>query len=243
MDIHTWLQRLTQTTAVKLATTPLRELKSASAATTPLRSRAAAALAAVLLIGGACITQLREPAARKASDGAAAPGAPISVTAHAPEAPHAAESTQPAEALVTNARNSATAAAVDGLTQDKPAAHLPPPLAISVDGYQVNSEHHFVEIRVRRNQTQKNASFAWWTEPATARGNVDYVHQAKALQTFPSQGLSTRFYVKLLPELGRSQREYFYVAIAQYGRDRDSNKVTRVQIWLPTPRDQLQARR
>jgi hypothetical protein len=128
------------------------------------------------------------------------------------------------------------------MVQGKQSARQPPS-TISVDGYQVSSGDHFVEIRVHRDQLQKNASFAWWTEPATARQGVDYVHQAKAIQTFPSERRSTRFYVKLLPESGRSQRDYFYVAIAQLARDRISNKVTRVQIWLPTPRDQLQARR
>jgi hypothetical protein len=90
---------------------------------------------------------------------------------------------------------------------------------------------------------RKNASFAWWTEPATAKQAVDYVHQAKAIQTFAPEQRSTRFYVKLLPESGRSQRDYFYVAIAQLGRVPNSESVKRVQIWLPTPRDHMQASR
>jgi hypothetical protein len=127
------------------------------------------------------------------------------------------------------------------MTQRNPSVQQAP-LTISVDGYRVSSGNHFVEIRVHRNQLQ-NASFAWWTEPATARQNVDYVHQSRAIQTFPSDRRSTRFYVKLLPDSERSQRDYFYVAIAQPGRGHTSHNVTRVQIWLPTPRDQLQARR
>jgi hypothetical protein len=130
---------------------------------------------------------------------------------------------------------------VDGRVQAAPSVR-PPPLTISVDGYQVSSGHRFVEIRVHRNQMQKNSTFAWWTEPATAKEDVDYVHQAKAIQTFPTERRSTRLYVKLLPESERLQRDYFYIAIAQPGRGR-SSKVTRAQIWLPTSRTQLQARR
>ena len=59
----------------------------------------------------------------------------------------------------------------------------PFPLTVSVDGYQVISGHRFVEIRVHRNQLQAGSSFAWWTEPATAKEGVDYVHQGKAIQT------------------------------------------------------------
>jgi len=125
------------------------------------------------------------------------------------------------------------------MTPRTPSAQQAP---LTVDGYHLSSGNHFVEVRVHRNQLQ-NTSFAWWTEPATAKQDVDYVHQAKAIQTFPSDRRSTRFYVKLLPDLGRLQRNYFYVAIAQPGGGHTSKNVTRVQIWLPTSRDLLQARR
>jgi hypothetical protein len=124
----------------------------------------------------------------------------------------------------------------------KPALHAAPP-AISVEGYQVHAGNRFVELRVHRSQTQKNTPFLWWTEPATALQGVDYVHQAKAVQTFPSTRRSTRIYVKLLPDSVRSRRDYFYVAIAQPGHEHGADKVTRTQVWLPVPRDQLQASR
>jgi hypothetical protein len=127
------------------------------------------------------------------------------------------------------------------VTQRKPVVQ-PASSTISIDGYQVSADNHFVEIRVHRNQLQ-HSSFSWWTEPATARQDVDYVHQAKAIQTFPTDRRSTRFYVKLLPDLGRPMRDYFYVVIAQPGRgDHNPHPVTRLQIWLPA-RDQLQASR
>ncbi len=242
MSVQTWIQRLTRNIADKPAITPLRELKAASAAKPMMQSRAAAAFIAVVFIAGACIAQLRETFARKTIDGAATPAALHSVKTPVPKAATPSDQPPSPGAVVMDARPAGAKDAVNEMSQGKPP--LPqPPSTISVDGYQVSSGDRFVEIRVHRNQLQKSASFAWWTEPATARQDVDYVHQPKAIQTFPSERRSTRFYVKLLPESGRSQRDYFYVAIAQPGRARNSQKVTRVQIWLPTPRDQLQARR
>jgi serine/threonine protein kinase len=241
MSVHAWIQKLTNGIAEKPSKTPLLELKAACAAKPPLHSRAAAVFIVLLLITGIGIAQLRAISARKTSDSVATQAAPNSLDAQAPEATLAPEATPQAEAPVMAARPAIAKDAMDDMTQRNPSVQQSP-LTISVDGYRVSSGNHFVEIRVHRNQMQ-NASFAWWTEPATARQDVDYVHQAKAIQTFPSDRRSTRFYVKLLPDSERSQRDYFYVAIAQPGRGHTSLYVTRVQIWLPTPRDQLQARR
>jgi serine/threonine protein kinase len=268
MSVQAWIRKLTNGIAEKPLKTPLRELKAARAEKPSLHSSAAAVFIALLLIAGMGIAQLRMTSARKASESVATQAAPNSLDAQAPEArliPEAArtpegmrttpeatrtpkatlapeatltpEATPQAEAPVTDARPAITKDVADGMTPRNPSVQQAP-LTISVDGYQINSG--FVEIRVHRNQLQ-NGSFAWWTEPATARQDVDYVHQAKAIQTFPSDRRSTRFYVKLVPDSERSQRDYFYVAIAQPERGHTSPKVTRVQIWLP--RDQLQARR
>jgi serine/threonine protein kinase len=239
MSVHAWTQKLTNGIAENPSKTPLLELKAARAAKPPLHSRAAAAFVALLLVIGMGIAQLAT-SARKASDGVATPGAPNSPNVPPPEATLAREAPPQAEAPVMDARPAIAKDAVGGMTQRNPSVQQDP-LTISVDGYQVSAGSHFVEIRVHHNQL-RNASFTWWTEPATARQDVDYVQQEKAIQTFPSDRRSTRFYVKLLPDSERSQRNYFYVAIAQPGRGHTSH-VTRVQIWLPTPRDQLQARR
>jgi serine/threonine protein kinase len=229
MSVYTWILRLTRGIAEGRSITPLRDLKPAGAAKPPWQSRAAAAFFGVLLIAGAGFSQLRETPAQnevKASPLDAVPSAGLS----------------PQDTLTSDARAVVTKNEVKGIVQANPSA-MPPPLTISVEGYQVSAGGRFVEIRVHRNLVQKNSSFAWWTEPATAREDIDYVNQAKAIQTFPADRRSTRFYVKLLPDSERSQREYFYVAISQPGRDRNSDKVTRAQIWLPTLRAPLQARR
>lgn len=241
MSVHTWTRRLTKGVAEQPWKTPLPELRAAYAATPPLHTRAAALFVALLLITGVGIVRLRAISAQKASDSVATQAVPNSLDSQAPEATLAPEATSQAAAPVVDARPTIAKDATGGMTQRTPSGQQAP-LSISVDGYQLSSGSHFVEIRVHRNQLQ-NPSFAWWTEPATAKQDVDYVHQAKAIQTFPSDRRSTRFYVKLLPDSGRLQRDYFYVAIAQPGSGHTSHNVTRVQIWLPTSRGQLQARR
>jgi hypothetical protein len=89
---------------------------------------------------------------------------------------------------------------------------------------------------------QKSSSFTWWTEPATAKPGVDYVPEAVPIQTFPNGYRSTRLYVRLLPQALRSQRSYFYIAIAQNGPHQTPGTVIRRQIWLPTSSN-LQAQR
>jgi hypothetical protein len=246
LSVHDWIKKLTTGVAGKTLKTPLLELKAASAAKPPRHSRAAAVCIALLLVTGMGIAQLRATSARKPNDSVGTQTEPISLAAQAPQATVASEAAvasevaPQAEVPVMVAQPVIAKGAADGMTPRKPSVQQAP-LTISVDGYQVSSGHHFVEVRVHRNQLQ-DASFAWWTEPATARQDVDYVHQAKAIQTFPTDRRSTRLYVKLLPESERSQHDYFYVAIAQPGRGHTSH-ITRVQIWLPTPRDHLQARR
>jgi serine/threonine protein kinase len=243
MGVHAFVQGLTHHIAETPSTTALKDLAAASAAKPLLRSRGAAVSIAALVIAGICIAQLRETSAGKLSvEAATTRSTPDAVTVPAPVRGPLADPPPPADASDAGARPVHTKAAVDGTSQVKPTVQQSPS-RISVDGYQVSIGERFVEIRVHRDQLRKNASFAWWTEPATAKQAVDYVHQAKAIQTFAPEQRSTRFYVKLLPESGRSQRDYFYVAIAQLGRVPNSESVKRVQIWLPTPRDHMQASR
>jgi hypothetical protein len=124
--------------------------------------------------------------------------------------------------------------------QAKAAAGAAP--LISVEPSQVRSDDHFAEIRLHRNLLQKNSSFTWWTEPATAKPDVDYVPEAVAVQTFPTGYRATRLYVRLLPHSLRSRRSYFYIAIAQPGLHQGPATVIRRQVWLPTSSD-LQAQR
>ena len=240
MNVHTWMQRLAYDLPREQALTPLQDVQAASAAKPWLQSRAAAASVAVILIAGACIAQLQSTSAEKTPETTSMTTDTAVGQVSEASKPGLLVAEPRVGSLVMDARPTGGKEPADALLQPKPSVGSAP-LTISVDGYHVSSGDRFVEIRVHRNRLEKNSSFAWWTEPATARPDVDYVHQAKAMQTFPSEGRSTRFYVKLLPESGRTQRDYFYVAIAQPGHGRASDKVTRAQIWLP--REELQARR
>jgi hypothetical protein len=229
MSVHAWIQKLTNGVADRPWKTPLLELRAAGAANPASHARVAEVCVALLLITVMSIAQLRATSAPKTDAISATQRAPSSANVHAPDATPGPVATRPLE---TAPPPEAPVAAQRKSSLQQASS------TISVDGYQVSADNHFVEIRVHRNQLQ-HSSFSWWTEPATARQDVDYVHQSKAIQTFPTDRRSTRFYVKLLPDSGRSIRDYFYVAIAQPGHgDHASHGVTRLQVWLPA-RDQL----
>jgi serine/threonine protein kinase len=239
-SVQAWIQRLTHGIAEHPATTPLRELKAAGAPKAFHHSRAAVALVALLLIVGMSFGEFGETSQQTHDTAAQAASDSTKVPIPEPALPSAEPASVDAPAV------DARAADLGGAGLGMPLAKSPTrpsPLMVSVDGYQISSGDRYVEIRVHRNQLRRNSSFEWWTEPASARQGVDFVRQTKAIQTFPAGGLSTRFYVKLLPESGRSQPDFFYIAIAQPGHDRTPGKITRAQVWLPTSRDRLQAQR
>lgn len=251
-SVGAWTEKLTHGIARPAAITPLQDLEPASTTSPVGYTRAAVAMLAAVLIGGAAIRH-----GGAVSDGTVdAAGGAVSAGAAGAEAvtpvrqsPGGARPAAPAVAAVPGAPAAPPTVAVASITARVPAPSVKsPPIRVSVDGYTVSSGDRFVEIRAHRNQWRHNASFVWWTESATAKQDVDFVHQASAVQTFAAGRRSTRFYVKLLPETSRLQRDFFYIAIAQPGDSpmpnrSNPNHITRAQIWLPAARDQLQARR
>jgi serine/threonine protein kinase len=116
------------------------------------------------------------------------------------------------------------------------------PLLVSAGNYTVHSGEHFAEIRVRRSSLlPSHTEFVWWTEAASAKPGVDYVHQGKVIQAFPKGKNSTSFFVKLVPRASRARREVFYVAIAEAGRNASADPVARAAVWLPMNQDHPQA--
>ena len=235
MSAHAWLRQVTLGDADPAKMIPLDEFRVVPAGKPFWQSRAAVASVAVFLSSVGILGALSQ----------VSPGH-VQRVAPPPTRPPVSVTTPPklnsaANAVVGTAE--AASAAPTALVSAKPAR--PSPLRVSVDGYKVSPGQRFVEIRVRRNELGNNASFEWWTEPATAKQDVDYVHQANAIQTFRAGHRATRFYVKLLPESGmpRAQRDFFYVAIAPLGHAHIPARITRAQIWLPTPRGGLQASR
>jgi hypothetical protein len=116
------------------------------------------------------------------------------------------------------------------------------PLLVSAGNYTVRSGEHFAEIRVRRSSLlPRDTAFVWWTEAASAKPGIDYVHQGKVIQSFPKGKNSTSFFVKLVPRASRARREVFYVAIAEAGRNASADPVARAAVWLPMNQDHPQA--
>jgi len=235
ISVRLWMQRLTKDRVTEPPVTPLQELTQSDPAPSKMAWRAAALFLAVSLATAAVLAQLRSTVAPQTID-VPAPVSPIAHLISAPPNERAAENIVATQASVSEIKDIAYRA-----TQTKAPARATP-LMISVEPSQVRADDHFAEIRLHRNLLQKDTSFTWWTEPATAKPAVDYVPEAVAIQTFPSGYRATRLYVRLLPHSLRSQRSYFYIAIAQSGLHQASATVTRRQIWLPTS-SSLQAQR
>jgi serine/threonine protein kinase len=116
------------------------------------------------------------------------------------------------------------------------------PLLVSAGNYTVHTGEHFAEIRVRRTSLlPSDTEFVWWTEAASAKPGIDYVHQGKVIHSFPKGKNSTSFFVKLVPRASRARPEVFYVAIAEAGRNASADPVARAAVWLPMNQDHPQA--
>jgi serine/threonine protein kinase len=125
------------------------------------------------------------------------------------------------------------------VNRSKPPTAPTNPRGVSASNYRVSVGERFAEIRVHRSSRWgRDTPFVWWTEAASAKPGIDYVHQGKVIQSFPKGKSSTSFFVKLVPKASRTQPEVFYIAIAEPGRGASSSEVARAAIWLPTNHDQ-----
>jgi hypothetical protein len=233
------MHRLMNERVQQHSVTPLQELTQSDPVQSTVPWRAAAVmLLAVVLATAAALTRLRPTSAPETID------APSSARSVAED--REGTSAPPDDQAATNFAVSQSSASAEG-----DAANAAPkinegaratPFVISVEPSQVRSDDHFAEIRLHRNLLQRNSPFTWWTEPATAKPNFDYVPEAVAIQTFPAGFRATRLYIRLLAQPLRSQRSYFYIAIAQPGLHQAPATVIRRKIWLPAA-SSLQANR
>ena len=241
MGVSSWMHRLSKERVQEHSVTPLRELTQSdriqSAFTLPWRAAVAMVLVATLTTV-VVLTRFGPISAPEVVD----VPSPVPSVAKSPDV----VSAQPDEQAGSNfAVTRASASAEKDVEYAAPkvdAAVKAIPLVVSVEPSQVRSDDHFAEIRLYRNLLQKNGSFTWWTEPATAKPDLDYVPEAVSIQTFPPGYRATRLYVRLLPQPLRSQRSYFYIAIARAGLHQAPANVIRRKIWLPVASD-LQANR
>jgi serine/threonine protein kinase len=227
-SVRLWMRRLIKESLQEQPMTPLQDLAQSTRVKSNIPWRAAALFLIVTLTSAVGLTELRPPSPTLSmtTNGEVAAASPA-------EQPPSPASEQPEAGLVA-AQASAPARddRVSGTSSAKAAKATA--ASISVDPSPVGSDDHFAEIRLHNNMLGKNSSFTWWTEPATAKPDVDYVPESVAIQTFPAGYRSTRLYVRLLPDSSRLQRSYFYIAIADPDVHRGQGSVIRRQIWLPT---------
>jgi serine/threonine protein kinase len=236
ISVQAWMHRLMKEGMREQPVTPLQELTQPKRVQSRMPRQAAAFFVIVSLTAVAALAGFGSTFARKSIDAPSPSVAENRFLARVPPNEPPAANLAVTQAIASGKKDDADAA-----PRAKPAARGAS-RAISVEPSPVRSDDHFAEIRLSRNLLPKNSSFTWWTEPATAKPEVDYVPEAVAIQTFPTGFRTTRLYVRLLPRSLRSRRSYFYIAIARTGPHQTPPTVIRRQIWLPAS-SSLQARR
>jgi serine/threonine protein kinase len=253
ISVRSWLNKLDAGRAAAGQLPGARDLESASANPHPATSMRATALFAVLLICATVwVSVARLPGKQISGDGvvpAVARGPRLdSAPDPTPEnkeppgklpAASAARDAGPRNAAAVNtpsAPSETQSQVVKNIRRDVKRSKLP---MVAASNYRVHSGERFAEIRVHRSsRLGGDTPFVWWTEAASAKPGIDYVHQGKAIHSFPKGKSSTRFFVKLVPKSSRTQPGVFYIAIAEAGRSASSDQVARAAVWLPTNRDQ-----
>jgi serine/threonine protein kinase len=230
ISVRAWLNKSNVGRAAAGRLPGARDLESEPADLRPATSLRATALFALLLI---CITVWLSAArlAGKIGGHAVAPAGETGTQLNPVPVPTPENAGLPASAAAV-ARDSSQVAKNKG--RDLNRSKLP---VVSASNHRVRSGERFAEIHVRRSsRLASDTPFVWWTEAASAKPGIDYVHQGKAIQSFPKGKNSTSFFVKLVPTSSRTQPQVFYIAIAEAGRGASSDQVARAAVWLPTNR-------
>ena len=145
-----------------------------------------------------------------------------------------------ASMLRTSQSALASAPAAPSVSSAPAAAPSPAPVAAIVadpgraadspQELQVVPGQHFAEIRVHRPAAaRQDDPLVWWTEEASAKAGIDFVHQPKVSQSFPAGKKSMSVFIRLLPGSSASRSGIFYVAVAERGKG-GSREVTRTTV-------------
>jgi serine/threonine protein kinase len=107
-------------------------------------------------------------------------------------------------------------------------------IGISAEGYKIRRGQNFAEIHVHRSPGgERDTSFAWWTEPSTAKPGVDYAAQDRVTQMLPAGKHMASLFVRLIPNPARDRPAVFYVVIGEPGNGASLGRVTRTAVELP----------
>lgn len=95
-------------------------------------------------------------------------------------------------------------------TEQAPRGHST--IKFTAHRYAVRPGTSFAEIRLLRSHASSDMSnFVWWTEDSSARAGVDFVAQNRASHAFPGASPVATVFVRLLPNLARTQTTSFHV--------------------------------
>jgi serine/threonine protein kinase len=107
--------------------------------------------------------------------------------------------------------SAAHSVAASELPKGPPTAARPMPIGgdlwFSQAQYTVAPNSRFVEVRVLRRGSVKDAEFQWWTEADTALDGVDFHAQAPAMQTIKAGALGTSLFIRI-PESKVARRRF-----------------------------------
>jgi hypothetical protein len=107
-------------------------------------------------------------------------------------------------------------------------------IEIGARSYSIRSDWNFAEIRVHRSfGFEDDATFEWWTEPASAQAVFDYVPQTRTTHVFSNGLRSASVFVKVLANPARKSAGVFYVVIGNPSKGNSLGSVTRTAIQLP----------
>ena len=106
-------------------------------------------------------------------------------------------------------------------------------IEIGARSYSIRSDWNFAEIRVHRSfGFEDDATFEWWTEPASAQAGFDYVPQTRTTHVFSNGLRSASVFVKVLANPARKSAGVFYVVIGNPSKGNSLGSVTRTAIQL-----------
>ena len=145
--------------------------------------------------------RLPPPAASGAAADVAAPAAPLA---------------QRTRASRLSAVAAAAAAASPGIDEATPiaAAAPSPTVAFANASYVVAAGEPAARVVVRRlGSTDRDISFTWWTEGASAQPDVDYAPLGRRVETIPSGSDKITVFVPIISNQQRTRPSQFYVAL------------------------------
>jgi serine/threonine protein kinase len=106
-------------------------------------------------------------------------------------------------------------------------------LRMAADTYTIPSHEHFAEIHVRRAPGYGgDATFVWWTEPASAKPGIDYVPQFRSTHFLPRGRQLTSLFIRIIPNASRKHAAIFYVNIGDPRNGTAVHDLARTAILL-----------